>query len=64
LGNIEYINADHNPVYVCTANKRIRELQANGLPLGIFPGIEYTSKKFKLKHGEKIFLYTDGVTET
>jgi sigma-B regulation protein RsbU (phosphoserine phosphatase) len=34
-----------------------------GLPLGIFPGQEYTSRVQALQKGDQIVFYTDGITE-
>jgi sigma-B regulation protein RsbU (phosphoserine phosphatase) len=34
-----------------------------GLPLGIFPGQDYTSVPVTLQTGDQIVFYTDGITE-
>ena len=33
------------------------------IPIGLFDNFEYTEKKLDILNNEKIFLYTDGVTE-
>jgi len=63
LGEIEYINAGHNPAYVYSRGMPIRELKGSGLPLGMFPDSEYSSERITLRRGERLLLYTDGVTE-
>jgi serine phosphatase RsbU (regulator of sigma subunit) len=62
-GDIEYVNAGHNPAFVLTSRKRVRTLAFGGLPLGMFPGIQYQSDRVTLKHGERLLMYTDGITE-
>jgi sigma-B regulation protein RsbU (phosphoserine phosphatase) len=63
-GEIESLNAGHNPIYMMESSNKIKELSEGGIPFGMmgmdFP---YTSEKFFLKPGESILLYTDGVTE-
>src|SRR5258707_583443 len=40
-----------------------REVEANGLMLGLFPEATYTSVEIQLDAGNRILLYTDGITE-
>ena len=62
-GEIEYVNAGHNPPYVITSsNVHILEL-TGGIALGVKENISLNSKTIKMHPGEKLFLYTDGVTE-
>ena len=46
-GNIRYANAEHNPPYLCSAQKVV-ELRATGLPSGIFPNMIYEEKEARL----------------
>lgn len=63
-GELESVNAGHNPSYIFRRNKKIDELKTGGIPLGMmgmpFP---YQSTTDTLNHGDCILLYTDGVTE-
>jgi phosphoserine phosphatase RsbU/P len=63
-GEIESLNAGHNPIYMMESSNKIKELSEGGIPFGMmgmdFP---YTSEKLILKPGESVLLYTDGVTE-
>jgi sigma-B regulation protein RsbU (phosphoserine phosphatase) len=63
-GEIESLNAGHNPIYLMNDKGKIVELSEGGIPFGMM-GLEfpYTSQKLTLKPGESILLYTDGVTE-
>lgn len=63
-GELETVNAGHNPTYIVRGEKEFEELKTGGIPLGMmglpFP---YTSKMTNLNEGDRLLLYTDGVTE-
>ena len=61
-GEIEYVNAGHNPPYLLRPGGHDR-LLATGLALGVLPGEVYESRRAALAVGERLFIYTDGVTE-
>jgi phosphoserine phosphatase RsbU/P len=44
-------------------NGTVQSLKIYGLPLGLFPEVEYTSTRIQLQPGDTILLYTDGITE-
>ncbi|MEN3039054.1 MAG: PP2C family protein-serine/threonine phosphatase [Candidatus Kryptonium sp.] len=58
---IEYVNAGHNPPFLLS-NGEIKFLDKGGTVLGVFES-KYKSEKVKLKPGDVIFLYTDGIIE-
>jgi sigma-B regulation protein RsbU (phosphoserine phosphatase) len=62
-GEVEYVNAGHNPPYILSGNKVLKVEMTNGTILGCFEDVKYHSKKIRLMPGDLIFLYTDGVTE-
>jgi phosphoserine phosphatase RsbU/P len=62
-GEVEYVNAGHNPPYYLTQENISKVSGTNGTALGIFENMHFHSKKFVMKPGDTIFLYTDGVTE-
>lgn len=63
-GDLECLSAGHNPCYVVGTDGSSRELHAGGLPLGtIDMDIPYQSERVQMGKGERLFLYTDGVTE-
>ncbi len=63
-GEFSYVNAGHNPPYISQNGKDFKELPLpKGLILAGLEGSEYTEMKIKLNKGDKLFLYTDGVTE-
>ncbi len=62
-GELEIANAGHCPVLVLRSDG-ITELPSTGLPLGMFCEGSATVQKVKLARGERLFLYTDGLSET
>lgn len=61
-GKLIYANGGHNPPYLIS-NKLHHLDSANGLPIGLFEDEEYQETEIKIKPGDTIFLYTDGVNE-
>ena len=61
---IEVVNCGHNPGAVLLPEGESRILKASGTPLGLLPGMQYSSEKFEFPSGSRILLYTDGLTET
>jgi sigma-B regulation protein RsbU (phosphoserine phosphatase) len=62
-GEVQYINAGHcSPLLKNEAGYQYLNTRLN-IVLGAFPEYCYKSGKFKLKPGNRLFLYTDGITE-
>ena len=62
-GRLTYTNAGHNPGLLFRNDGSVQRLEANGLPLGMFPIVEYDKVETALAPGELLLLYTDGITE-
>jgi sigma-B regulation protein RsbU (phosphoserine phosphatase) len=62
-GEIEYVNAGHNPPYVVSDGKLTKVAMTGGTILGWMDDFEYRSATIRLNPGDLLFLYTDGVTE-
>lgn len=63
-GIVEYVNAGHNRPYVLRANGVVERVDGRGgLFLGTFPKATYEANRLRLNRGERLFVYTDGVTE-
>lgn len=62
-GMLEFVNAGHNPQLVMYEDHYEWIESQTGFVLAGLAGIPYTSEYLQLKHGSRIFLYTDGVTE-
>jgi len=63
-GIVTYCNGGHNLPYLIRKNGVIEQVEnTRGLLLGKVQPVQYECKQFQLKPGDKILLYTDGVTE-
>ena len=62
-GKVEYVSAGHCPPLLKKGNKYDYVKVAQNLVLGITPNFTYKSDSFILKKNNRLFLYTDGVTE-
>ncbi|MCH7824950.1 MAG: serine/threonine-protein phosphatase [Acidobacteria bacterium] len=57
-----YVNAGHNPPYLLRDGEQHR-LMGGGMPLGLFAEADYELQKLRLRSGDLLLCYTDGVTE-
>lgn len=63
-GIIQYCNGGHNLPYIIKKNGPVVQVEnTDGLLLGKIEPIAYECKQVQLQPGDKIILYTDGVTE-
>ncbi len=62
-GELEIVNAGHNPGFLIEAGKETRQFDAAGTPLGLLPGMSYTGEKCSFPPGARLLFYTDGLTE-
>ena len=63
-GEMMYCNAGHNPPYVLRhAGGEPIPLTLTGRPMGMFEDSQWTSQTLTLEPGDRVVLYTDGVTE-
>jgi sigma-B regulation protein RsbU (phosphoserine phosphatase) len=63
-GVLKYANGGHNPPYLRRAEGSVESLRGTGgLVLGAMNGIEYPQHTVQLLPGDRLVLYTDGVTE-
>jgi sigma-B regulation protein RsbU (phosphoserine phosphatase) len=62
-GVFAYVNAAHCPPMIVRDGQILRELPATGMPVGLFEEVKYEVAEEKLLPGDKIVIYSDGVTE-
>ncbi len=62
-GKIELLNAGHNPGFILTPDGATHKINASGTPLGMLPGMTYSSQTLPFPPGSRLLLYTDGLTE-
>ena len=63
-GNMQFANAGHNPPLLKQDNEGFKYLKSRaGFVLAGMEGIQYHCGELTLQPGDRIFLYTDGVTE-
>ena len=62
-GRLSYVNAAHCPPLVVRRGGGHRELEATGMPVGLMEGADLRVAERQLARGDKLVIYTDGVTE-
>lgn len=61
-GKVEYVSAGHLPLFHLSATG-VRSREATGVPLGMFCNTEFQICQLSLAPGDKLLMYTDGLTE-
>ena len=61
-GELRFCNAGHNPPFVYGVDG-LRRIESGGMPVGMFEMAPYTGDQIRLKPGDIMMLYSDGVTE-
>jgi sigma-B regulation protein RsbU (phosphoserine phosphatase) len=62
-GTLLYSNAGHNPPYHFSGDTLPQQLTKTGIPVGILEDSAWESRSLQLVPGDRLVLYTDGVTE-
>lgn len=62
-GRLHYVNAAHCPGIVLRGDGRQTSLEATSMPVGLLPDAEFALAWEQLSPGDKVVVYTDGVTE-
>lgn len=61
-GRFRFANAGHDLPYV-GAGGDVAELRATGMPLGLFPGMQYEEKEAEIGADQTLLLHSDGLAE-
>ncbi len=62
-GEMEVVNAGHNPGFLVEPGQAPHEFNAAGTPLGLLPGMSYSIERHGFRPGSRLLFYTDGLTE-
>jgi sigma-B regulation protein RsbU (phosphoserine phosphatase) len=62
-GRFSYVNAAHPPALVVRRDGLLHELEATGMPVGLIEDAAFVLAEQQLAPGDKVVIYTDGVTE-
>ena len=60
---LTFANAGHNPPMLVRSSGRVDTLAPGGTVLGVFPDSAYSQGDFPIAPGDRLVLYTDGITE-
>jgi sigma-B regulation protein RsbU (phosphoserine phosphatase) len=60
---LRYVNAGHNAPFVLHRDGSHERLREGGMVLGVFSGHSYALGVAQLEPGDRLFLFTDGLTE-
>jgi phosphoserine phosphatase RsbU/P len=61
-GEVEICNAGHLPA-LWLNDGEVRTIDATGLPVGVFSEQQYSTQTVRLRPGDSLLLYTDGLSE-
>ncbi len=63
-GEMNYTNAGHNPPVIIHGDNKTEYFEiTQDIPIGLFEGFDFTEKTRTLSKNDRLFLYTDGITE-
>jgi len=62
-GSLHYVNAGHCAPLIVRLDGGLESLAATGMPVGLIEQAEFEVQEVALHSGDKIVIYTDGVTE-
>lgn len=64
LGLLRFTNAGHFPGLVIRDDGTTTQLHSTGLPLGLFPDVDFELSETFIGRGDTLVLYTDGIIES
>lgn len=62
-GELCYSNAAHPFPLLVRADGRVEKLSAGGTIIGFGDGVTYEEETLQMEHGDRLFLFTDGIIE-
>jgi len=62
-GHTSFVQAGHPYPIIVRANNTTELVGTGGPPIGLISGANYVTETLELKQGDRLFLYSDGITE-
>ncbi|AMO56708.1 hypothetical protein GZ77_03000 [Endozoicomonas montiporae] len=63
-GQVQISQAGHPPpLWLKVSQSRVDPVAGGGVPIGMMPDMDYESTSLQLQLGDRLFLYSDGITE-
>jgi sigma-B regulation protein RsbU (phosphoserine phosphatase) len=62
-GLMRWVNAGHPPPLLAHASGKLDALAASGVPVGMIADTAYPAEESQLQPGDKLVMYSDGLTE-
>ena len=63
-GSVTIAQAGHPPsLWLKSSSGTVEKITCSGVPIGMMPGMTYDNVTLQLQPGDRLFLYSDGVTE-
>jgi serine phosphatase RsbU (regulator of sigma subunit) len=62
-GQMHYINAGHCAPLLVSRGEKVQYLETTGVPAGLVEDAEFEMEAIQLKPGDRIVIYSDGVTD-
>jgi len=62
-GRLTYANAGHNPQLLVHADGTVDLMNSGGTVLGVFAESTYEQGEYRIRPGDRLVFYTDGITE-
>jgi sigma-B regulation protein RsbU (phosphoserine phosphatase) len=62
-GQLDYLNAGHEPAILVAADGTTRELRPTGPALGLLPDMAFGAGQARLERGHSLLAFTDGLVE-
>jgi serine phosphatase RsbU (regulator of sigma subunit) len=63
-GRLSYVNAGHNGPFLSRQTRELERLDSTSMVLGIMNNPPFESKEAQLHPGDRLILFTDGISET
>ena len=61
---LSYVNAGHNPMILLKKDGNVQKMESSNAVIGVMPDLTFNAEEIKFNDGDKISLFTDGITET